>query len=76
MAVRAALPRAVSIGVALTPEIIGAVDGGPTAAYYAEYQRVNAVLGKPPGSWRRYSGRTAPSTDRSGRRSATSRPST
>ena len=38
------LPRAVSIGIALTPAIIAAVDGGPTAAYFAEYQRVNAAL--------------------------------
>ena len=38
------LPRAVSIGIALTPEIIGAVEDGPTAAYFAEYQRVNAAL--------------------------------
>ena len=33
-----------SIGVALTPAIIGAVEGGPTAAYFAEYRRVNAAL--------------------------------
>jgi epoxyqueuosine reductase len=39
------LPRAVSIGIALTPAIIAAVDGGPTAAYFAEYKRVNAALG-------------------------------
>ena len=38
------LPRAVSIGVALTPEIIGVVEHGPTAAYFAEYKRVNAAL--------------------------------
>ena len=38
------LPRAVSIGTALTPAIIAAVEAGPTAAYFAEYQRVNAVL--------------------------------
>jgi epoxyqueuosine reductase QueG len=40
------LPRAVSIGIALTPAIIAAVDRGPTAAYYAEYRRVNAALGR------------------------------
>ena len=39
-----ALPRAVSIGVALAPEIIGAVEDGPTPAYFAEYGRVNGVL--------------------------------
>ena len=38
------LPRAVSIGVGLTPEIIGAVEHGPTTAYFAEYKRVNAAL--------------------------------
>jgi epoxyqueuosine reductase len=38
------LPRAVSIGVALTPEIIGAVRDGPTPAYSDEYERVNGVL--------------------------------
>ncbi len=39
-----ALPRAVSIGVALTPGIIGPVQAGPTPDYYAEYRRVNDVL--------------------------------
>lgn len=39
-----ALPRAVSIGVALTPEVIGAVQSGPTPEYFAEYRRVNGVL--------------------------------
>jgi epoxyqueuosine reductase len=39
------LPRALSIGIALTPAIIAAVDHGPTAEYYAEYRRVNAALG-------------------------------
>lgn len=39
-----ALPCAVSIGVALEPEIIGAVENGPTPAYFAEYRRVNGVL--------------------------------
>jgi epoxyqueuosine reductase len=38
------LPRAVSIGIALTPAIIAAVERGPTAAYFAEYKRVNAAL--------------------------------
>jgi epoxyqueuosine reductase QueG len=39
-----ALPRAVSIGVALAPEVIGHVETGPTPAYFADYQRVNGVL--------------------------------
>jgi epoxyqueuosine reductase len=38
------LPRAVSIGIALTPAIIGVVEHGPTATYFAEYKRVNAAL--------------------------------
>ena len=38
------LPRAVSIGIALRPEIIGSVQDGPTAAYFGEYRRVNAAL--------------------------------
>jgi epoxyqueuosine reductase len=39
-----ALPRAVSLGVALAPEVIGPVQSGPTAAYFAEYRRANGVL--------------------------------
>ena len=39
-----ALPRAVSLGVALAPEVIGPVQDGPTPAYFAEYRRVNAAL--------------------------------
>lgn len=39
-----ALPRAVSVGVALAPEVIGPVQAGPTSAYFAEYQRVNGLL--------------------------------
>jgi epoxyqueuosine reductase QueG len=38
------LPRAVSIGVPLAPEVIAQVEDGPTAAYFAEYGRVNRVL--------------------------------
>ena len=38
------LPRAVSIGIALTPRRSGRSQAGPTAAYFAEYQRVNAAL--------------------------------
>jgi epoxyqueuosine reductase QueG len=39
-----ALPRAVSIGIALAPEVIGPVKNGPTPAYFAEYRRVNEAL--------------------------------
>jgi len=39
-----ALPRAVSIGVALAPEAIGPVEAGPTPTYFAEYRRANDVL--------------------------------
>jgi epoxyqueuosine reductase len=39
-----ALPRAVSIGVALSLEIIEPVQAGPTPEYYTEYRRVNDVL--------------------------------
>jgi epoxyqueuosine reductase len=39
-----ALPRAVSIGVALAPGVIGPVESGPTREYLAEYRRVNRVL--------------------------------
>src|SRR5690606_1981311 len=39
-----ALPRAVSLGVALDPAIIGPVRSGPTPAYFAEYRRVNEAL--------------------------------
>ena len=38
------LPRAVSIVVALDPEIVRAISDGPTRQYYAEYQRVNDLL--------------------------------
>lgn len=37
-------PRAVSIAVALDPEIIDEVRDGPTAKYYGEYNRVNRAL--------------------------------
>ncbi len=37
-------PRAVSLGIALRPEVIGPVQDGPTAAYFAEYKRVNVAL--------------------------------
>jgi epoxyqueuosine reductase len=38
------LPRAVSIAVALDPDIVQAISDGPTRQYYAEYQRVNDLL--------------------------------
>lgn len=43
--VRRNYPRAVSIGVALNPAIVSAISDGPTAAYEAEYNRVNQLLG-------------------------------
>lgn len=41
---RLGLPRAVSIAVALNPAIIAGIIGGPTAEYYGEYMRANALL--------------------------------
>ncbi len=38
------MPRAVSIGVALRPEIVAGIDAGPTDDYAREYDRVNALL--------------------------------
>jgi epoxyqueuosine reductase QueG len=37
-------PRAVSIGVALNPAIVRAIEDGPTRQYYDEYKRVNNLL--------------------------------
>lgn len=44
--VRAGLPRAVSIGVALAPHVVQGLTAGPTRDYHAEYDRVNALLGR------------------------------
>ena len=41
---RHGLPRAVSLGVALDPEVIDGIRNGPTAAYYDLYNRVNEEL--------------------------------
>jgi epoxyqueuosine reductase len=38
------LPRAVSIGVALDPNVVREISSGPTRRYYAEYKRVNDLL--------------------------------
>ncbi len=38
------LPRGISIGVALDRSVVGGIADGPTRAYVAEYQRVNALL--------------------------------
>jgi len=38
------LPRAVSIAVALNPEIIRDISKGPTREYFAEYERANLLL--------------------------------
>lgn len=46
VAVRSGLPRAVSIGIALAPDIVRALTAGPTRDYYAEYGRVNALLAR------------------------------
>ncbi len=40
------LPRAVSIAVALDPAAIREISDGPTARYFAEYSRANALLGR------------------------------
>ena len=44
--VRSNLPRAVAFAVALAPDIVASIREGPTREYYAEYERVNAVLGE------------------------------
>lgn len=38
------LPFAISFGMPIAPEIIAEVVDGPTPAYFAEYQRLNAAL--------------------------------
>jgi epoxyqueuosine reductase QueG/predicted GNAT family acetyltransferase len=40
------LPRAVSIGVTLDPAVIRGIKDGPTARYFAEYDRANMLLGR------------------------------
>ena len=40
------LPRAVSMAVALDPAAIRDIQDGPTARYFAEYKRANALLGR------------------------------
>ena len=42
--VRGGLPVGVCIGVPLTREIVTEIENGPTTAYAAEYDRVNALL--------------------------------
>jgi epoxyqueuosine reductase len=44
--IRAGLPRAVSVAVALDPAIVAQLTSGPTVAYHAEYDRVNARLSR------------------------------
>lgn len=39
------LPRAISILMRLRPEALAGVSNGPTSAYLAEYERLNAALG-------------------------------
>jgi epoxyqueuosine reductase QueG len=43
---RCNLPRAVGFAVALAPEVVAGIKDGPTAAYHAEYERVNSLLGE------------------------------
>ena len=40
------LTRAVSIAVALDPAVVRSIQDGPTVDYFAEYGRVNALLGR------------------------------
>jgi epoxyqueuosine reductase len=40
------LPRAISIGVALDPAIVQEIGNGPTPRYFAEYTRLNQLLGE------------------------------
>jgi epoxyqueuosine reductase len=40
------LPRAISIAVALDPAAIRDIKDGPTAKYFAEYDRANTLLGR------------------------------
>ncbi len=42
--VRNGLPVGLCIGVALAPEVVAGIESGPTTAYTAEYDRVNALL--------------------------------
>ncbi len=42
---RDGFPRGISIGVGLNREIIPEIQEGPTRRYYAEYQRINVLLG-------------------------------
>ncbi len=44
--VRQEFPRAISIGVALSPPIVAGNVDGPTEEYQAEYERVNALLNR------------------------------
>jgi epoxyqueuosine reductase len=43
---RKGMDRALSIAVALSPEIVSRITKGPTKEYFREYQRVNALLSK------------------------------
>ena len=40
------LPRGVSIGAALSPQVVSAIAAGPTDAYLREYDRANALLNR------------------------------
>jgi ferredoxin len=45
-AVRADLPRAISVAIALDPAVVAELVHGPTPRYHAEYDRANALLGE------------------------------
>jgi epoxyqueuosine reductase len=45
-AVRFDLPGAVAFAVALAPDVVAGIEGGPTRRYYDEYRRANALLGE------------------------------
>ncbi len=40
------LPRAISIGVRLNPDIVREIENGPTPRYFAEYNCINTLLGQ------------------------------
>lgn len=40
------MPSAVAFAVALDPKVVKAIQDGPTLEYYAEYKRVNTLLGE------------------------------
>jgi epoxyqueuosine reductase len=43
---RYGLPVGISIAAPITPDIVAGIKDGPTSEYYAEYERLNELLGK------------------------------